>query len=158
MKWNIKSLITLFFLLQLSFVFGQQNQQNRKEKKEQINAARVGYITQQIHLTEEQSTKFWPIYNEYSEKRRSIKKELKKSLKDKDLANIQEEDAKKLLDNIKSLKDQERLLNEEYEPKLLQVISYKQLVQLIKAEREFIKMLHNKASGNYGEGHPREDF
>lgn len=158
MNLNIKSIISLLLLMQIALVFGQQNKHDKRQKKEQIKAARVGYITQQINLTEAQSTQFWPIHNEYSEKRKSIKKELKKSFKDRDLSSLNEDEAKNLLENIKSLKEKERLLNEEYEPRLLEVISYKQLVQLMKAEREFIRMLHKKAAENYGENQPREDF
>ena len=162
MNWKIKSLLVLLFVAQSMVSFGQNKQEkqnDRKEKKAEIEAARIGYITSAINLSEEQSIKFWPVYNEYWAKRKALRKKGKKFLKDKDLETISENDAKALYAEMKQIDKDEQELNEFYEPQLLEIISYKQLVQLIKAERDFIKMLHKKAAGQDRPGHhPREDI
>lgn len=162
MNWKIKNLLVLLFVAQAMISFGQNKQgksHDRKEKKAEIEAARIGYITSAINLTEEQSIKFWPVYNEYSAKRKELRKKKKKFLKDKDLTTISESEAKILYTEMKQIDKQEQELNELYEPQLLEIISYKQLVQLVKAEREFIKMLHKKAAGqDHPRHHPREDI
>jgi Spy/CpxP family protein refolding chaperone len=156
MNWKIRNLLLALFLFQTLLVFGQKNPE-RKEKREQIEIARIGYITSAINLTESQATKFWPVYNEYSKERKRLKRQGRNLLKDKNLANISETEAKKLLEDLKSLRIQEASLSEIYEPKLLEVVSYRQLVQLMKAEREFIRMLHKKASGQGEEFHHSEE-
>jgi hypothetical protein len=161
MNSKIKNLLVFLFIAQAAIAFGQKggNKKEKQEKKAEIEAARIGYITNAIHLTEDQAVKFWPVYNEYSKKRKQLKKQRRKFLKDKDLETISESDAKKLLEEMKTIRKQEQQLNEIYEPQLLVVISYKQLIQLLKAEREFIKMLHKKASGqDHPKHHPREDM
>tara|TARA_B100000809_G_scaffold252309_1_gene286897 strand:- start:13 stop:480 length:468 start_codon:yes stop_codon:yes gene_type:complete len=142
---KIKNLLVLLILSSSFFVFGQQNQ-DRKEKKEQIESARIDYISSAIGLTEEQAIDFWPVYNEYWVEHKEIKREGRKLLKDQDLGNISEQQAKNLLQTIKGLQEKEKVLNDTYEPKILEIISYKQLLQLMKAEREFIRMQHKKGS------------
>jgi len=153
---KIKSILVLIFLSQAIFVFAQRSEE-RKEKKEQIEIARIGYLTSAVQLTELQANEFWPVYNEYSQKRKQLKRQARQLLKNKELDAITDAEAKELLQKLNSLHEQEFQLNKTYEPKLLQIVSSKQLLQLMKAEREFIRMLHKKASGQENhQGAPRE--
>ena len=45
--------------------------------RERIQAARVAYITDQLALTPTEAEKFWPIYREFTDKRKALLKELR---------------------------------------------------------------------------------
>lgn len=70
-------LATIILSISTLFTFGQ-TPEDRKDKREQLQAAKIGFITTQIDLTPNQAEKFWPLYNEYSEAKRKIRRELRK--------------------------------------------------------------------------------
>jgi hypothetical protein len=35
------------------------------EVRQRIESQRIAFITQRVHLTPDEATKFWPVYNEY---------------------------------------------------------------------------------------------
>lgn len=43
---------------------------------EKINALRIAYISEKLGLTTEQAEKFWPVYREFSDKRKELRQEL----------------------------------------------------------------------------------
>jgi len=56
-----KTLLILFFLLLHGYFCSAQQESD----KDQIEAVRMAYITNQLKLTPEEAQKFWPIYNNY---------------------------------------------------------------------------------------------
>ena len=60
MKTN-KLVLIILFLLTIQ-VFAQPQ---RGEKKEQIKALKVGFITTELELTSDEASKFWPIFNAF---------------------------------------------------------------------------------------------
>lgn len=69
-----KSLI--IFLLTLLSVsgFAQRNDQVDNEK---LEAARVAFITNRLSLSPEQAEKFWPLFNEFHDKRNGMMRQLR---------------------------------------------------------------------------------
>ncbi|MEG0033701.1 MAG: hypothetical protein RR689_05280, partial [Mucinivorans sp.] len=47
-------------------------QQDRRRGHEQVAAQKVAYITDKVNLTAAEGEKFWPLYNQYWEQRRTI--------------------------------------------------------------------------------------
>src|SRR5688500_9699494 len=45
--------------------------------RDKIEAARIAYITDQLELTPQEAEKFWPIYREFSSRRREIRQQLR---------------------------------------------------------------------------------
>jgi Skp family chaperone for outer membrane proteins len=64
-------LLTLFFL---TITFFSIAQPRLKEKKEQIKALKIAYITEELQLTSEEASKFWPLFNAYEDKQESCVK------------------------------------------------------------------------------------
>ena len=77
--------LLLIFILSISIVgFSQEHNKERKFKqsREKIEAAKIGYLTNKLDLTSEQAQKFWPVYNEYSDKRFELKRSMMKDKAD----------------------------------------------------------------------------
>ena len=148
-KNNVKkiSLLLLFALLTTASAWAQRPS---GEEMQRIQDAKIAIITNRLNLTPEQATGFWPVYNEYSQKRRDIHRSQRKIINDK------KEDGKtdvQVLNNLKDvqdLKQQELDLEKEYQNRFLKVISASQIIELYKAERTFNDMLIQRLKQRQG--------
>ena len=136
----MKNLILIFFLIASTLVVNAQ----KRNGKEQIEAARIAMISKKIGLTPKQAEKFWPMYNEYRAKRQEIRKEFNNKRKDFDASNASEEQRKSMLKLGHSFKQRQLDLEKKYSDRLLNVINSKQALQLRRSEEQFRKMLLKK--------------
>ena len=73
---NLNFFIVTILLISVS-TFGQRGpiRERFQEKKEQIKALKVAFITTELNLTPEEAAKFWPIFNAFEDKQKEIKKQ-----------------------------------------------------------------------------------
>ena len=74
--------------------------QMRKEKKEQLKALKIAYITEELQLTPEEAARFWPVFNAFEDKQREIRKQKLKNYLDSEgesSAQLNEKDAQQAL-------------------------------------------------------------
>ncbi|MDI1303936.1 MAG: sensor of ECF-type sigma factor, partial [bacterium] len=62
---KLKKLFPILLLL-ISFSFYGQGEKMR-EKKEQIKALKVAFLTTELKLTSNEAEKFWPVYNTFDD-------------------------------------------------------------------------------------------
>ncbi|GAB3330488.1 hypothetical protein GCM10027299_35240 [Larkinella ripae] len=134
---SFRYFLVLFFGLLLSLPAAAQNQDRQK-----IESAKIGLITNRLNLTPEQAPQFWPVYNEYSDKRRDISRQLRRSNKPGGNAPINE------LNESVELKQKLVDLEKEYNSRFLKVITAQQLQELHNTERMFNKMLMDQLRSN----------
>ncbi len=110
---------------------------------ERVQALKVAFITKRLDLTSEEAEKFWPIYNEYSDKRDAVRKQLQADYKmTRDQADqLTPDQLSKLVDDEMALKQQDVALQMEMNDKLKKVLPPKKLAQLYVAEEDFKKEL-----------------
>lgn len=114
-----------------------------------VESARVAFISQKINITPAQAEKFWPLYNELNNKKTEIRQSVRDIYAKMALPSEQtNEKIKTYLQQIASLKHEDVNLEKEYYTRYLQIISAKQLADLIAAEKEFQKILIKKVSEN----------
>jgi len=137
-------------LIFFSGILVAQNTGNKAgvpEKREKIKAMKVAYISQMINLNTEEAEKFWPLYNEFQDKKEGFQKEHQKKMKimiTVKIENLTEEQADEII-NSEIQKEQKQLdLKKDYYPKFKNVIGSKKLVGVYKAEKEFNWMLLEK--------------
>ena len=118
-----------------------QAQRRSEEEIKKIQDAKVAIITNRLNLTPEQSTGFWPMYNEYSQKRREIHRAQRKIINDKKAEGQNDEAVLSNLKEVQELRQKELDLEKEYQNKFLKVITASQIIELYKAERTFNDML-----------------
>jgi hypothetical protein len=129
--------LKIFLLILISLpVFAQDDEMGQKypNAREKINAARAAYITQRLNLTTDEAEKFWPLYNEFTQKRQVLRKQYRQAKKSG-------QDEKTLLDLDFKIKQQELDLEKDYSDEFLKVISPQKLVLLHQAEDDFRKLL-----------------
>lgn len=141
MKNNI---LVITFLLLVQVIFAQQHPRaDRKGQADRVKSLWTAYLTQELELSPEESAKFWPIYNEFKEKERQIRK----SMAQKPAKPIHEmSDAEIDAIALQRLNNQEKIiaLKKEYYPKYKTAIPARKIIRIEKIEREFKKMLVKK--------------
>lgn len=136
---------TLLLLLLSSPALAQDDEDLQQPQnpriRERIQAARVAYITEQLALTPEEAEKFWPIYREYTEKRRQTQQQYREARKNPPANRTPEENDKALVDLGFKVKQEQLDLEKEYSERLLKVISAQKLRMLPDAERKFRQLI-----------------
>jgi hypothetical protein len=143
-----------FFILLVSLTFASTAQDVGEDAqpdvavKDKIKAARIGLITQRLSLTPEQAEKFWPLYNEFDQKRADVRKPYRDAQKDINPNNPDPKRQQALVDLGMKVKQDELNLEKEYSAKMMNVITAQQMLNLHKAEHDFrniiINMLNNR--------------
>lgn len=134
--------LSLFFVTAVAWAQEDEMPQVQDPKvRDKIIAARIAYITDQLQLTPEEAEKFWPIYNEFSEKRKELRKEFRHEKKNPDPNKTQEQNDQELVDLNFKLKQKELDLEKDYSSRLLKVITAQKLKTLPDAERRFRQMI-----------------
>lgn len=143
MKMKTKHIITiLLFLLSISFY-----PQGKKmlEKKEQIYALKVAFITNNLSLTSAEAERFWPIYNTFEEKQFDLKRQksisYNKKMVDETLDKMSDKEALAVLTQMEATEDELFQLRKKLIINLKSILSPVKIIKLKKAEEEFNKKL-----------------
>jgi len=107
--------------------------QGGKDKVEEI---RVNFISEQLKLTSSESDKFWPVYNEYNDKIKAIRKNLRQSFK-KAPDELSDKEAEELYQLDLRSRQAEVDVHKQYIEKIKAIIGAKKTVKLRVAEEEF---------------------
>lgn len=135
----MKYWITGFLLFAASAV--TYAQQNNREGMQQIRAAKITWITNRLNLSPDQSKDFWPLFNEYENKKREIRHRIRRLNGETNNLATSEDAVRKNLKEILDLRQQEVDIEKEYQSKFLKVIDVRQLSELYKADQRFTQML-----------------
>lgn len=109
--------------------------------QEKIKNLRIAYISDKLGLTPDQAEKFWPIYREFSDKRREIRQELVDARKELKTENPDPAKQEELVKLGLAVKQRELDLEKTYSERLLRVISAQQILTLRKAEGDFQRII-----------------
>ncbi len=135
-----KFLLIIIFLASIP-LFAQSQME---EKKEQIRALKVGFITNELALTTDEAAKFWPIYNAYDDKQFEIRHQKMKAFKqrmDADLEKMNEKEASALLTQMENTEDELYQMRKKFIANLKGVLPSVKIIQLKKAEDDFNRKL-----------------
>ena len=134
----------LAILLLVSFSLVAQGKK-MLEKKEEIFALKVAFITNKLPLTSSEAEKFWPIYNAFEDKQFELKHEKSlvflKRMDDGALSKMSEKEAASLLAKMESNEEEIYQMRKKLLISLKPILSNVKLIKLKKAEEEFNKKL-----------------
>ncbi|HEX8425328.1 hypothetical protein [Hymenobacter sp.] len=148
MKLLFRSLLLLCLLATLPAV-AQQGSEGRQARMSQLENAKIAYITEKVSLTPDQAQRFWPVYNEYSAKRRELYRSMRK-LRIDDQNPPSDAQIKENLTKGLALRQQEVDLEKDYFNKFQKVITIRQVGQLFQAERQFTKEVLRRVADRPG--------
>lgn len=138
-----KNIFTILLLF-LSISFYAQGKK-MLEKKEQIYALKVAFITNSLSLTSSEAEKFWPIYNSFEDKQFDLKRQksisYNKKMDDETLGKMSDKEALAVLTQMEATEDELFQLRKKLIINLKSVLSPVKIIKLKKAEEEFNKKL-----------------
>jgi hypothetical protein len=127
----------LFFTISLillgAAVWAQPN-----KRDDRLKAYRIAIFTETLPLTPEEAQGFWPIYNEYLDKREQMQEDMKSKKKLDVMSDDEVEDQVK---RHFEMRQRDLDLEKDLYQKLRAVIPLRKIVKIPNAEREFREQL-----------------
>ena len=116
-----------------------------KKKKEQIKALKIGYVTNELELTADEATKFWPLFNAFEDRQQEIRQQKLKNyvarLDNESLNNLSDKEAQNLLNQLENTEEELYQLRKKFIISLKTVIPATKILKLKKVETQFSKKL-----------------
>jgi hypothetical protein len=140
---KIKKILTVLVVLYSMNFYAQGKK--LAEKKEQIYALKVAFITNNVSLTASEAEKFWPIYNAFEEKQFELKhiKSISyvKKMDAESWSKLSDKEALLILSRIEANEEELFQLRKKLIVNLKSILSPVKIIKLKKAEEEFNKKL-----------------
>mgnify|MGYP000505801747 FL=1 len=131
-------------LLFISFSFYAQGEK-MKEKKEQIKALKVAFLTTELELTSSESEKFWPVYNAFDDKQFELRhlkmKAFMGRMDDNAMDKMSEKEANSFLNQMESNEDELYMLRKKFITTLKGILPATKIIKLRKSEEDFNRKL-----------------
>ena len=143
----MKRVVIPVILISLIPVIGIRAQNPNLEK---LNAYKIAFFTRRLNLTPREAEVFWPVYNEFQNKRSQIQHErqaLNKNINQNEL-NMSEKEMIETGDKLIALLVQEAALAQEYHKKFGEVLSPVKVLRLYQAENQYRMQLLNELKDN----------
>jgi Spy/CpxP family protein refolding chaperone len=116
-----------------------------RKKKEQIKSLKVAFITNELALTPDEATKFWPLFNAYEDKQQEIKKQRLKGyldrMDDDSFDKLSDKEAAAMLTQMESSEEELYQARKKFVTSLRGIISPLKILKLKKAEENFNRKL-----------------
>lgn len=143
-----RTTILLFtIVLSLGSVFAQNKNRTYNEipedMKDKVKAHKVAFLTEHLDLTSKEAEKFWPIYNEFENKKETERQTVFELInkKPEEFENMTDSEAEKILNGLRAHEERMSSLEKEYENKILKVLPAKKVLKLHNTERKFKREL-----------------
>lgn len=124
-------------------LIAQENRPGFEKYLEKFKSEKVAFITEKLDLTVEEAQKFWPLYNEYQNKRDELIKS-KRFENGRGHQNMSSEEMEKLVDDRIEQELKLAELKLEFHKKVKKVIPIEKVVRLYRAENEFMNHMLNR--------------
>jgi len=128
------------FLLSAFSIYGQ----DKSELRDRLESQKVAFITTELNMTAAEAQGFWPIYNEYNDKRANAKAQQIDLRNNNSIEELTESEAATLVESILSHQENEVALKRAYTEELKTAISSKKIAKLFILEKEFKDKLMSK--------------
>jgi len=147
-------LIGFFLFVMLTGIMAQEDQY------EKIKSIKVAYITEQLSLTPAEAEVFWPVYNDFENRRNKIRDERKKVIENfrNKAENMTENDISKVLDEYIGFFTTENDLMIQYNNNLKEILPPEKVMKLHLAEIQFRHHLIEKLRDQRGRGRGPSDY
>jgi Spy/CpxP family protein refolding chaperone len=115
-----------------------------QEPEAKMRAARIGFLTNRVELTPQQAEKFWPLYNQFNDKRENVQIEKRMMHMEMNKNGLTDDEAKKMIEKELKTRQDELNLEKEFIADIQTVLTPVQAIKLLRAERDFnMEVLRN---------------
>lgn len=142
-KWTIAFLMPLLLIVSNSFAQTSHQKDYKKKDDSKIKSMKVAYITNELDLTPEEARKFWPVYNEWQNKKEKAWQDFKDKTpaKDADIDELSDQQINNIIDAHIVKKQKKANLQRQYLKDIKQVLPLAKVAKLLHAEHSFKRHL-----------------
>lgn len=146
--------IILIALLQPFFALSQESAESRKDK---IESLRIAYITKELSLSTNEAQQFWPVYNQFQEELKVIRKNRKLDIMEAKINfdSMTDVEIAKMIDGDFQFQQLELDLRKKYVEEYKKVLPVRKVAKLLRAEHTFKIELLREFRNRQGEGPPQ---
>ena len=145
MKRQSTLVLLSLFLITAIPCFAQKGPMGPKER---IKTLKVGYFTNLLELDESTASKFWPIYNQFEEKRMSLQKQLADMRPE---GTVNDEEATLIINKGFEIEEQLLSVKKDLSESLSKVLTPSKLLLFHQADRDFnMRMVREFRDRNRG--------
>ncbi|WP_375417783.1 hypothetical protein [uncultured Hymenobacter sp.] len=123
--------------------------ERRAERAGQLENAKIAFLTSRLTLSPEQAQRFWPVYNEFTIKRRELNRN-GRQLRQPSTATLTDQQVRDNISQSFALRQQELNLEKDYFDRFQKVLSIQQVGQLFQAEHDFTREIIKRVAGPGG--------
>jgi hypothetical protein len=126
------------------------------DKREEIEAMKVGFLTRRLNLSAEEAKRFWPVYDQFSLEIRNLREGRNNKFREarEDFDSMSEKDIEKLVDGEIAFRQQELDIVRKYHSSFKQVLPIRKVAKLYRAEEDFKRELLQKIKERRAEHGP----
>jgi hypothetical protein len=123
---------------------------NQKPGLEKLNAYKIAFFTRRLNLTSQEAERFWPVYNEFQDRRIAIQTERQKLNRyiNQNELNMSEKEMIEAGDKHIALQVQEAALAQEFHKRFREILSPAKVLRLYQAENQYRLLLLNELKDN----------
>ncbi|CAM4232496.1 hypothetical protein [Zobellia nedashkovskayae] len=147
-----KILVTMVLLLASTQFYAQRPHDYAK-----IKSLKIAFLTEKLDLSSKEAQAFWPIYNEYENKRGVLRDKEHKQIRNKveESETLSEKEANAIVELFLEFEQEEEDIRKDFIKKAAKVITAKKTLLLLRSENEFKKQLIKKYHQKRGENKQR---
>jgi len=136
------SLVAAFFLVTGSSI-AQPPPDRMEDRREDIEAMKIGFLTKKLDLTPDEAKAFWPVYNQFTAERDKLRQSMRDSRKElrEDFENRSDKEVERVVDGEIAFRQQELDLMKKYHAEFKQVLPIKKVARLYRSEEDFKREL-----------------
>ena len=118
-------------------------QSTRSDRQETLQQQKMAFFNEKLQLTQAESVKFWPVYNDYQNRRDKITRDRNTLLQyyEANLSNMSETEAGGLIQKYLALQKEETLLLESYTERFMKILPAAKVMRIYLVELDFKKWL-----------------
>jgi len=151
-----KTILVITILLSCLLAKAQPGPAGDGEKKEKIEAIKVGYITKELNLTSDEAKVFWPVYNQFDTEMEAIRKSRMSKLMNAKINfdDMSDTDVAKTIDAEFSSQLDELNIKKKYNEEFKKVLPVKKVAKFWVAEQKFKLYLLEQLKQQHENGMP----
>lgn len=113
---------------------------------ERLDAYKIAFYTKRLNLTSQEAERFWPVYNEYQDKKNDIQQQriLLARNSNQNSVNMSDKELTDAGDKLISLHMEEANLALEFHKKFKEILSPEKVLRLYQAENQYRLTLLNE--------------
>ena len=132
-----KLLLLLLLLAPVTYTYAQPGG-GAGARRAEMQAAKIGFFTRYLALSEEEAQKFWPVYNKFEEEREQHRKKMMGLRLNKETTEeLTEKEAEALVEQYLQLREEEVELEKRFYAAVKKVLPAPKVAKLFQAERQF---------------------